>query len=74
MFNMTMNIFQLKRGIEGALALAIPSIPKEQAERMDGEFTLTPIVVADLAIDLERQIEKEKKKLTPNEDPENKAD
>ena len=35
MFNMTMNVIQLKAGIEGALAAAIPSIPKEQIDPMD---------------------------------------
>ena len=74
MFNMTMNVIQLKAGIEGALAAAIPSIPKEQTDPMDWEFTPTPVIVIDLAIDLERQIKKGKKTLTPNENPEDKAD
>ena len=74
MFNMTMNIFQLKTGIEGALAMAIPSIPKEHADPMDREFTPTPVIVADLAIDLERQIKKGNKMLTHNKEPEDTAD
>ena len=74
MFNMTMNVIQLKAGIENALAAAIPSIPKEQTDPMDWEFTPTPVIVADLAVDLERQIKKGKKTLTSNENPEDKAD
>ena len=35
MFNMTMNVIQLKTGIEGALAVVIPSIPKDQTDPMD---------------------------------------
>ena len=54
--------------------MAIPSIPKDQADPMDWAFTPTTFVVADLAIDLERQIKKGKKKLTPNEDTQDKAD
>ena len=34
-FNTTMNVIQLKVGIEGPLAAAIPSIPKEQTDPMD---------------------------------------
>ena len=71
---MTMNVIQLKAGIEGALAAAIPSIPKEQTDPMDWEFTPTPVTVTDLAIDLERQIKRGKKTVTPNENPEDKAD
>ena len=41
---------------------------------MDWEVTPTPVVVANLAIDLERQLKKGIKKLTPKEDPEDKAD
>ena len=41
---------------------------------MDWECTPTPAIVTDLAVDLERQIKKGKKKLTPNENPEDKAD
>ena len=53
MFNMTMNVIQFKTGIEGALATVVPNIPKEQTDPMDWEFTPNPVVVADLAIDLE---------------------
>ena len=74
MFNMTMNIMQLKAGIERALAAAIPSIPKEQTDPMDWEFIPTAVTVADLAIDLERQIKGGKKTLTPDENPADKAD
>ena len=74
MFNMSMNVIQLKTGIESALAIAITSIPKEKADLRDWEFTRTPIVVADVAMDLERPITKGKKKLSPNEDPEDKDD
>ena len=74
MFNKTMNVIQLKAGIENALAAAIPSIPKEQTDPMDLEFTPTPVIVADLVVDLERQIKKGKKTLTPNENPEDNAD
>ena len=74
MFNMTMNIIQFKAGIEGALAAAIPSIPKEQTDPIDWEFTPTPVTGTDLAIDLERQIMRGKKTLTPNKNPEDKAD
>ena len=35
MFNMTMNVIQLKTGIESALAVVIPTIPKEQTYLMD---------------------------------------
>ena len=35
MFNITMNVIQLKTGIEGALAEVIPTIPKEQTYLMD---------------------------------------
>ena len=41
---------------------------------MDWKFTHTLVVVANLAIDLDRQIKKGKKKLTLNEDPKDKAD
>ena len=34
MFNMTMNVIQLKVAIEDALATAIPSIPKERTDPM----------------------------------------
>ena len=74
MFNMTMNVIQLKAGIEGALAAAIPSIPNEHTDPMDWEFTPTPVTVTALAIDLERQIKRGKKILTPNENPEDKPD
>ena len=59
MFNMIMNVIQLKTGIEGALAMGIPGIPKEQANPMDWEFTPTPFVVAELAIDVEVESTKE---------------
>ena len=74
MFNMTMNVIQLKTGIEGALAIVVPNISKEQTDHIDWEFTRNPVIVADLAIDLEQKIKKGKKKLTPNEDPDDKAD
>ena len=35
MFNMTMNVIQLKTGIEGALATVVPSIQKERTHFMD---------------------------------------
>ena len=54
MFNMTMKINQLKAGIEGVLAAAILSIPKQQTDAMDWELTPTPVTVTDLAIDLQR--------------------
>ena len=68
MSKMTMKVIQLKTGIKVTLAIAIPSIPKEQAELMDSECTPTLVVVVNLAIDPESQIKKGKKKLTPNED------
>ena len=71
---MTMNVIQLKMGIKGALATVVPNIPKEQTDPMDWEFTPNLVIVADLAIDLEQKIKKGKKELTPNEDPEDKAD
>ena len=74
MFNMAMNVIQLKARIEGALAAAIPSIPKEQTYPMYWECTPTPVTVTDLTIDLERQIKRGKKTITPNVDPEDKAD
>ena len=74
MFNITMNVIQLKAVIEGTLAAAIPSIPKEQTDPIDWEFTPTPVTVTDLVIDLERQIKKGKKTLTFNEHPKDKAD
>ena len=54
--------------------MAMPSTSKKQADFMDEEFTPTPVVVADLTIDLGSQIQKGNNKLTPNEDPEVKAD
>ena len=66
MFNMTMNVIQLMVGIEGALAVAIPSIPKQQTDPIAREFTPTSDTVTHLAIDLERQIQKGKNILTPN--------
>ena len=74
MFNMTMNVIQLKMGIEGVLVTVVPNIPKEQTDPMVWEFTPNPVIVADLAIDLEHKIIKGKRKLTPNEDPKDKAD
>ena len=71
---MTINVIQLKTRIEGALAMAIPRIPKGQADPMDWEFTPTTVIVTELTIELERQIKKSKTKLTLNEDPEDKAD
>ena len=59
-FNMIMKVIQLKAGIEGALAMTIPSILQEQADPMDWDFTPTPVIGADVAIDLERQIRKKK--------------
>ena len=61
-------------GIESAIAKVEPNIPKEQTDPMDWEFTPNPVIVADLAIDLEQKIKKGKNKLTPNKDPEDKAD
>ena len=73
-FYVTRNVIQLKAGIEGALAAAIPSFPKEQTNLMDWEFIPTTATVTDLAIDLERQIKKGKRTLTPIENAEDKAD
>ena len=73
-FYLTWNVIQLKAGIEGALAAAIPSIPKEQTDLMDWEFIPPTVTVSDLAIDLERQIKKGKRTLTPIENAEDKAD
>ena len=73
MFNMTMNVIHLKTEIEGVLAMAMPNTLKQQADFMDWEFTLTPVVVVDLTINLGCQIQKGKKKLTRNEDTEVKA-
>ena len=74
MFNMTMNVIQLKTGIEGTLATIVPNIPKEQTDLMDWEFTPNPVIVTDLAINLEQKMKKSKKKLTLTENPEDKAD
>ena len=74
MFNTTMNVIQLKTGIEGTLGTVVPNIWKEQTDLMDWEFTPNLLIVADLAIDLEQKIKKGKKKVTPNEDPDDKAD
>ena len=35
MINMTVNIMQLKTGIEGAISMGIPSIWKERADHID---------------------------------------
>ena len=74
MFNMTMNVIQLKMGIEGALATIVLSIPKEQTHPMGWEFIANLVIVADLAIDLEQKFKKGKKMLTPNQTPEDKAE
>ena len=74
MFNMTMNVIQLKMGIEGALATIVLSIPKEQTHPMGWEFIPNLVIVADLAIDLEQKFKKSKKMLTPNQTPEDKAE
>ena len=58
MFNMTMNVIQLKKSIEGALASVVPNIPKEQTNPMDWEFTPVPIVLLDLAMNLEQKFKK----------------
>ena len=73
-FNMTMHVIQLQTGIESGIIMAISSIPKEQTDLMDWEFTRTPVVVTDLAVDLEQQFKKGKKKLTCNRDSEHQAD
>ena len=61
MFNMTINLKQLKTRVEGVLAALVLNIAKEQTDPIDGELTAYSGIVPHLPIDLEHTIQKAKK-------------